>query len=169
MSILDLRQHLQDLSVLATSSAETSGATARDVVVSIENSCKNALDDEVSGAVSLLFERSGGLTSLLMRSLENIRRNDEDMRQLRSEIFKLIDWLILDQRAREGHTHVAEYVVSIVDACMRTFFKETSSKVSGTPKNPLTRQLVLTAQAAVSTLYTLLLCCSVAGVAWRLA
>ena len=129
---LDLREHLKDLDHLASASgtaAGLSGVSAKDIVVSIENACKNALDDEVAGAVSLLFDRATGLPALLRRSLDHSRRDDKPMRELRTELLNLIDWLLLDQTARERQAQVAEYVVPIASACMHTFFQETSSEV----------------------------------------
>ena len=35
--------------------------------MSIENACKNALDDEIAGAASLLFDRTEGLPTLVAR------------------------------------------------------------------------------------------------------
>ena len=129
---LELREHLKDLEHLASASgtaAGLSGVSAKDIVVSIENACKNALDDEVAGAVSLLFDRATGLPALLRRSLDHSRRDDKPMRELRTELLNLIDWLLLDQTARERQAQVAEYVVPIASACMHTFFQETSSEV----------------------------------------
>ena len=61
-----LPEHLNDLRLIAQAEA-TAGIAARDVVVSIENALKNALDDQVAGAASLL-------SLFARRSAEEVRR-----------------------------------------------------------------------------------------------
>ena len=100
-SSLEIDGLLAALSELAGSSAgdeahSFSGATARDITLSIENSCKNALDDEIAGAISVLFDRRRGLPALLLKSLSHSSRNEKQTRELRSDVLRLIDWLILD-------------------------------------------------------------------------
>ena len=95
----DLREHLSDLALLATNGANAPGlmgVSARDIGVSIENVCKNALDDEIAGAASMLFDRESGLPTVLVRSIDSAHRNDKELRELRVELLKLIDWLIVD-------------------------------------------------------------------------
>lgn len=108
MAPFDPSELLRDLGALASSTDNVaalglSGASARDITLSIENSCKNALDDEIAGAVSLLFERKGGLPALLLTSLENSARNEKHLRELRTHVLHLIDWLILDHGTRLGN------------------------------------------------------------------
>ena len=107
MAPFDPSELLRDLGALAGSTDDVaalglSGASARDITLSIENSCKNALDDEIAGAVSLLFERKGGLPALLLKSLENSARNEKPLRELRTHVLHLIDWLILDHGTQLG-------------------------------------------------------------------
>ena len=99
-----LAEHCKDLDLIASGEeiAAVGGFSARDIGVSIENVCKNALDDEIAGAVSALFERNTGLPALLMRSLESSRRNEPPLRELRMEVLKLIEFLILDLGASSG-------------------------------------------------------------------
>lgn len=123
-----LSSQLNDLDLICTTD-NASGLSARDLVASIENVMKNALDDEIAGAVSLLFERGRGLPDLLLRSLEGARRDAADRRELRTELLRLLDQIILEKSARGRQAHVAEYVVPIAKSCLRVFFVETSSKV----------------------------------------
>ena len=71
-----LPEHLRDLRAIAESTSDVGINSAKDVAVSIENVCKNATDDELSGAVSVLFESTHGLPLLMLLSLENARRNE---------------------------------------------------------------------------------------------
>ena len=125
---------LGSLADLASSSSNAyspglSGSSSRDITLSIENNCKNALDDEIAGAISLLFERKRGLPALLLTSLDNASRNEKHQQELRSDVLRLIDWLILDHTGRERQAHMAEYVCDIAGACLKVFFKEVSSVV----------------------------------------
>ena len=97
--------------------------------MSIENQCKNALDDQAAGLISALFHRSRGLPALLVRSLEGARCGDKPMRELRSEVLKLIDFLILDSRARERESYIGEYAADVARACLRVFRVEIDSSV----------------------------------------
>ena len=102
-------EHIHDLSLLASSTKDAGGlVAATDVVNSIENLCRNMLDDELAGATSLLFDRSQGLPTIMLSSLENARRNEKSLQSLRMELLRLIDYLIHDhgasqERAGEGH------------------------------------------------------------------
>ena len=102
----------------------------RDTSISIENKCKNALDDELTGFASQLFDAERGLPALVHRSLDIARgRNDKPRVELRLEALKLIIFLIDDHRAREREAHIAEYATKIVTACLRTFRLEIDSSV----------------------------------------
>ena len=59
----------------ASSSASKESGTMvhvapRDVVVSMENTCRNALDDEMTGLLSRLFDVSSGLPQILVETIE---------------------------------------------------------------------------------------------------
>ena len=133
-TMASMASHLADLLALATPPHGAGGAacgavTAKDVTVSLENALKNALDDQAAGHASLLFERRKGLPALLVTSVESAGRDASASRELRSELLRLIDWIILELCARGKHTHIAQYVTSIAHACMLTFAKESSSAV----------------------------------------
>ena len=124
-----MNSHLAELRALLLAPSVGSGVPARDACISIENACRNALDDELVGFASQLFDRSEGLPSLLVRSLEiGARRNDPPIQELRLEVLKLIEHLIIDACARERDTQIAEYACDVVRACLHVFRIDDQSK-----------------------------------------
>lgn len=127
MSMNACDAHLAELASLVSAPPSADGGPptifipAKDSVLSIENMWKNALDDEVAGLASRLFDRGSGLQVLLTGSLEGLRANEVPLKELRREVLKLIDFLILDARARERLAILSEYVCIIVTACIRVF------------------------------------------------
>lgn len=125
-------EELQTLLSLAEGGAPSIFIAAKDSCVSIENTCKNALDDELAGAVSQLFNRTSGLPQLLLRSIP-IQQNDANkklLQDLRVEVLSLIDDLIFEVRAREMRLGIlGEYVCEMVHACLQIFKCVNDSKV----------------------------------------
>ena len=80
---LAITTHLSDLQSLATAAAGSTGIVARDTTNSIENTCRNLLDEHLSGAVALLLERDDGLCKVVQHSLENASRQIESLVDLR--------------------------------------------------------------------------------------
>ena len=140
---LDIASHLADLAVLATASVETSGISAKDSAVSIENLCKNLLDEEVSGAASVLFDKDKGLTAVMWSSIQRRERTHGTLVELRSEILRLIEWIFDDFTGRDTLHQLSEYVVAIVKICVRIFKREDSSKVRDLTFSPLLAALEL--------------------------
>ena len=78
-----IANHLADLIFLASEKPGSTGVVAKDTAASIENLCKNLLDEQLSGAVSLLFERDAGLCTAMDKSLQNVSRQDASLVELR--------------------------------------------------------------------------------------
>ena len=137
MGSTDVERHLEELwALLEAPSVPEAGTpsihiSANDSCISIENTCKNALDDELAGAVSRLFNRASGLPKLLERSIDATvtKHNEGLMRGLRVEALRLIENLLLEMRARERLGLVGEYVCDVVQACVRIFRSVQDSKV----------------------------------------
>ena len=131
-SAADVDAHLRDLRAIASATADAASGQsvdAKDVCTSLENWCKNALDDEFTGAAALLLDGDDGLPSILIASLRGARRNEEPVRLLRTELLNLVDWLLLETVARERPGHAGEYVCDIISACLHVFPLEISSPI----------------------------------------
>ena len=129
--------HLDELAASLEPTAGGAHISPTDSCLSIENTCRNALDDELAGAVSRLFNRGRGLPRLLQRSMDVAQSHERLLQDLRTEVLKLIDTLILELRARERLAIVGEYVCEIAYACLRIFRVVQDSKVRAEAINTL--------------------------------
>ena len=109
----EIASHLSDLKTLASQPVGSTGISAVDTTVSIENLCKNLLDEQLSGAASLLFDKASGLTSVLWSSIGRAERDKPALVELRSEVLRLIDFIHDDFTGREMLHHLGEYAVEI--------------------------------------------------------
>lgn len=72
--------HLADLRALAGGAA---GIDARDSAASLENLCRKLLDEQLAGALGLLFHKTDGLTAALRASVQRADRNQPALVLLR--------------------------------------------------------------------------------------
>lgn len=122
---------LEDLASLADAGASSAGIAAKDLVNSIESAAKNALDDELSGYASSLLSPSHGLPALLARSSEAGRaeaRHSKTQVELRTELVKLLRYLLDEHAARDLSAQLADSVAGVVRACIATFRREQDSR-----------------------------------------
>ena len=82
-----ITNHLSDLRSLATQKPGKTGIVAKDTTATIENLCKNLLDEQLSGAASLLFDRESGLCKAAHQALDNSLRADPSLVELRQAQF----------------------------------------------------------------------------------
>ncbi|KAL1530265.1 hypothetical protein AB1Y20_001179 [Prymnesium parvum] len=132
-----IRSHLDDLTALATGRMSGAGLSAKDSSVSIENVCRNLLDEQVAGAASLLFDKTAGLPAIIWMSMNQKERGNPSLVELRGEIMRLIEWIFDDFTGRELQHQLGEYVVEVVRTCMRLFPVETTTKNKDLTFGPL--------------------------------
>ena len=142
-----LNSALEDLWQVADG---TPGPRSVDSVNSIENHCRECLDDELLGATAQLFgagERS--VPAIMHQSFANgidpKSPQHAEVVKLREELLRFIEWLLCEEYAEARQLpeeQIAEYATEIVSLCIAVFRKEGgSSKVrelscEGAPRRP---------------------------------
>ena len=126
------------------------GPRSVDSVNSIENHCRECLDDELLGATAQLFgagERS--VPAIMIHSfasgIDPKSPQHAEVVKLREELLRFIEWLLCEEYAEARQLpeeQIAEYATEIVSLCIAVFRKEgESSKVrelscEGAPRRP---------------------------------
>ena len=126
------------------------GPRSVDSVNSIENHCRECLDDELLGATAQLFgagERS--VPAIMIHSfasgIDPKSPQHAEIVKLREELLRFIEWLLCEEYAEARQLpeeQIAEYATEIVSLCIAVFRKEgESSKVrelscEGAPRRP---------------------------------
>lgn len=145
MSVLN--SALEDLWLIADGSP---GPKPVDSVTSIDNHCRNCLDDQLLGATAQLFganERS--VPAILRHSFTSgiVPKSEQhaEVVDLREELLRFIQWLVSEEYpVTRGlpEEQIAEYATEIVKVCILVFRREPeSSKVrqlscEGAPRRP---------------------------------
>ena len=126
------------------------GPRSVDSVNSIENHCRECLDDELLGATAQLFGAGELSVPAIMRhsfegGIDPKSPEHAEVVKLREELLRFIEWLLCEEYAEARQLpeeQIAEYATEIVSLCIAVFRKEgESSKVrelscEGAPRRP---------------------------------